>query len=69
MPKFTLEIDCGNAAFHNGHGSFSPEPELVYILMRFAKGIDSGAGLTRKIFDSNGNAVGTAKMVIGKGAE
>lgn len=69
MPKFTLEITCDGAAFHDSRGSFSPDPELVYILMRFARGIDSGSGLTRKVFDSNGNTVGYARMVIGKPAK
>lgn len=66
MPKFTLEIDCGNAAFHDSRGEFSPEPELVYILMELA-----GQQLTNKMLrprgklalrDSNGNHVGTAQL-------
>lgn len=63
MAKFKIEIDCDNAAFHDSHGSFSPEPELAFILTRFVEGIGKNAGLTRKIFDSNGNTVGTAKLV------
>lgn len=58
MSNFKLEIDCGNAAFHDDNGDFDPGQELASILhtvrRQVADGHDGGV-----CHDSNGNRVGS----------
>jgi cytochrome c-type biogenesis protein CcmH/NrfF len=56
MPKFTLTIECENAAFDDC------EAEIARILRDVADRVESGAADSdkhRNLYDSNGNVVGT----------
>ncbi len=57
--KFTLEIDCGNAAFNDGPNSL--QQELWDILYDAANRVSDGqtAGVLK---DINGNPVGSFKL-------
>ena len=60
--QLTVEIDCDNAAFADGaHGV-----ELAFILEKLAKELADGyfaePGQSKKLYDSNGNRVGTAVL-------
>jgi hypothetical protein len=59
--RFTLEIDCNNAAF--GDGADEVLDEVKRILLGAAYNCDLlNEGETLNLFDSNGNKVG--KMII-----
>jgi hypothetical protein len=51
---FSIEIKTTNAAFED-----SPETEIARILREWADRIEEGAQGTYKVFDINGNSVGT----------
>lgn len=53
--KFTLEIDCGNAAFD---GELERDTEVARILRLAAERIEAGAGDKGRLLDINGNIVG-----------
>jgi hypothetical protein len=69
MPaKLVLEIECKGDVFLNIRGEFSPEPELVTILMGFCTGaLTNGLQLYRgrniPLLDTKGNRVGHARLV------
>jgi len=54
--KFTLTIDCENAAFDE-----DPGHEVVEILHRIGDQLDNGSAIG-KCIDSNGNTVGTWRL-------
>jgi len=58
MSKFTVEIDCGNAAFYE----VDCEYEVARILRELANSLESGRIGTIYLHDSNGNRVGTANF-------
>ena len=58
MSKFTVEIDCGNAAFDD----FDREYEVAKILHELANSLESGRIGTIYLHDTNGNRVGAAKF-------
>lgn len=59
--KFTLEVDCDNAAFDDGnHGA-----EVARILRQVAEHVEhtaSGVRFDVPLFDINGNQVGSAAL-------
>lgn len=62
--RFCLNIDCGNAAFHEAGGEATDEArgaELAAILRRVAERVEDAAprGDSGRALDSNGNTVGT----------
>lgn len=60
MAKFTLTIDCGNAAFDP-----APDYELARILRSIAdrlEGLDLDADTVVNLYDTNGNRCGTANF-------
>lgn len=58
MSNFKLEIDCGNAAFHDDNGDFDPGQELATILHTVRRQVADGhSGAI--CHDSNGNRVGS----------
>jgi hypothetical protein len=61
MTKFTIEIDCGNAAF--GDDDAEVNDEVARILRRAAELLqDSGTQESIVLRDINGNRVGSAKF-------
>jgi hypothetical protein len=69
MPQIVIRIDCSNDAFRSRAGKFKPEPEIAYILSRFAEKITFYAnmpvGSTVRLRDTRGRDVGVAKMTWG----
>lgn len=57
--KFTLEIDCGNAAF--GEDNSERGEEVARILRDLARQVSDGY-LMVYLSDHNGNTVGTAEF-------
>lgn len=57
--KFTVEIDCSNAAF--GEDEFDRNFEVAHLLRNLAIKVEDLMDLT--IHDSNGNKVGFAAFV------
>lgn len=57
MARFTIDIQCNNAAFHDDDGDFDPAAELVRLLSEIAGEINmqKTEGHIREI---NGNKVG-----------
>lgn len=53
--KFTLEIDCDNAAFTGEDGD--ADMEVAMILRNAAERVEAGRN-SGKLLDSNGNSVG-----------
>jgi hypothetical protein len=58
MSKFTVEIDCGNAAFYE----VDREYEVARILRELANSLESGRIGRAYLHDNNGNRVGTANF-------
>lgn len=58
--KFTLEIDCDNAAF--GDSEDERHTEVARILTGLADQIEHGY-IKAQLYDANGNAVGVASFV------
>jgi hypothetical protein len=58
VDKFTVEIDCGNAAFHE----VDREYEVARILRELADSLESGRIGKIYLHDYNGNRVGAAKF-------
>jgi hypothetical protein len=67
--KFTLTIDCDNAAFHHEEDdAFEPVPEIVEILNRVRSRLeqdymDDTVIDRRRVLDTYGNTVGYYEMV------
>ena len=56
--KFTLEIDCNNAAFEDGVCD-----EIGRILAKLAERMDYGAQPEMLLWDVNGNLCGVARFI------
>ena len=62
--KFTLEIECDNAAFCDDDGDPMPECEVARILRELCKDVEQrGAGGMFKIWDANHHLVGRAQFI------
>lgn len=59
--KFTLTIDCDNAAFDD-----DAQYEIERILRVVANNLSKEHGLTQTLFDINGNKVGKCGMTVGE---
>jgi len=57
MPTLRITIKMDNAAFED-----EPWCEVATILQHYVKGLEEGGDLQKRIFDSNGNTVGEAKV-------
>ncbi|MGE3279718.1 MAG: hypothetical protein AB7H90_03330 [Alphaproteobacteria bacterium] len=62
MATFKIEIECDSDAFHDHTGQFSPEPELVTVLMRYVAERLSRGETDAILKDENGNQVGFARL-------
>jgi hypothetical protein len=62
--KFTLEINCDNAAFEDADGNDCAYPEIARILRELSDKYDEGRyiGPVVKLRDDNGNTVGEARL-------
>lgn len=58
--KFTLEITCDNAAFGDDEESLATQ--TAFILRHVSARVDSGT-FQGKIYDENGNVVGSYQFV------
>lgn len=58
MKKVTITIDTTNAAFED---ESRPSVEVARILRELSTKFDNGV-IPQKIYDANGNAVGTCKV-------
>jgi hypothetical protein len=69
--KLTIEIECLGDVFLNHLGAFSPEPELVSVLMAFCtgaltNGLQNYKGRNIPLTDTKGRPVGRARFIEGK---
>lgn len=62
MSKFKMEVDLGNACFHDDDGDFDPGFELAAILQLAARQAKDGY-VEGRCHDANGNHVGDWKIV------
>ena len=62
--KLTIKLTCDNAAFND---SGDPSDEVARILRKYAARIERDGVVDSKLFDINGNTVGTVKVVNGGG--
>lgn len=57
--KFVVEIDMSNAAFTEGPANL----EIALILRRVVRQLEMGIRPREKLYDTNGNPVGTVRYV------
>lgn len=59
--KFTLSIDTDNAAFED-NGTGEELASILLFLVRDLKKNGTAPGFSQKVFDTNGNKVGFARL-------
>jgi hypothetical protein len=60
--RYTIKINCGNAAFYNPEDDHDPAAEVASILERLALHLRDGNVGATNLHDTNGNVVGYAQF-------